>query len=96
MKKVKKNKGDYFFSLLTKKEQREFKNEFKRDYSELDHIPIHEYLDQEHQNLKHFIAGAFFWFKTIKGRLYWENIADSKRSPLGSNKNKGITHRRKK
>lgn len=63
-----------WFTLLTDKEQ----EEFKRNCDDFD-IDFEECLDMDSEDFEDFIAGAFVWSRTTQGCNYWKQIAESNR-----------------
>jgi hypothetical protein len=60
-------KCSYWFSLLSKKEQKEYKENAKSDWD------IH--LEHEEEDFAGFIGCGFIWEYTPQGHEYWSKIS---------------------
>lgn len=65
-------KGYYFYTLLTKEEQQEFKKEMGSR--------LKKYLSDFFNDFNIFLQCAFMWKHTDKGHDYWQDIWISKRT----------------
>lgn len=73
-------KGSYWFSLLTEKQQSEFRANCKNQDDNFPEIMNHEYSD-----LKTFIGGTFSWSKSSEGGDYWNKIYQEVDAELKNN-----------
>jgi len=60
-------KGSYWFSLLSEKEQKEYKENAKSDWYFM--------IENESESFAWFIAGGFIWEYTPQGNEYWSRIS---------------------
>ena len=60
-------KGNYWFSFLSEKEQKEFRENCK---------DFHEYIQIEYFSFDCFISLSFDWIDSPQGHDYWFNIAN--------------------
>jgi hypothetical protein len=63
-------KGSYWFSFLSEKEQKEFRENVKNAEDN-----FHELMNDEYRLFEYFITLAFLYDETPQGHDYWYNIA---------------------
>jgi hypothetical protein len=63
-------KGSYWFSFLSEKEQKEF-----RENCEKQDRDINSKMDSNYRSFGDFILCSFNWDKTSEGIKYWSNIS---------------------
>jgi hypothetical protein len=64
-------RGSYWFSFLSEKEQKEFRENVKNAENN-----FHELMNDEYRLFEYFIALAFWYNDTPQGHQYWWKIAN--------------------
>lgn len=80
-------KGSYWFSLLTEKQQSEFRANCKNQYDNFAEI-----MNQKFDDLKKFVGGTFNWAESSEGNDYWMKIYQGIDTELNNNIPKVHTH----
>ncbi len=64
-------KGSYWFSFLSEKEQKEF-----RENCIVEENNFNKYIDKEFQSFKEFMLNVFSWYCTPQCHEYWSRISN--------------------